>query len=51
MLKQMADLIVRKYDDWDNEIIEALEKSGFTIVSTGDTTLEKDYIIAKEIED
>lgn len=45
---KLADLQVNKSNDWNNSIVKALEKDGFTIIKELETTTDNFYIIAKE---
>lgn len=45
---KLAELHVSKSKDWNNSIVKALEKDGFTIIKELETTTDNFYIIAKE---
>lgn len=51
MNKMLATLIVNNKDDYNNSIIKALQKDGYTIVQTEAGMSENEYIIAIEVED
>ena len=48
MLKKVAEIKVKR-DGHDKEIIEALTKAGFVVVIEVQNTLDKYYIISKEV--
>ena len=48
MLKKLAELHVKKNDDYYNEVVESLEKEGYTVILSAETTLMNYYLIAKE---
>lgn len=45
---KLADLQVSKRNDWNDLIVRALEKDGFTIIKELETENDDFYIIAKE---
>lgn len=51
MKKQLATLTVNKKDDYNNSIIEALQKDGYIIVQVRAGISENEYIIAVEAGD
>lgn len=48
MLRKLAELHVKKNDDYYNEVVKSLEKEGFTVILEVETTLMNYYLIAKE---
>ena len=46
MFKKLGELTIRKSDDYYDKTANALEKAGFTLVLTLETTSEKYYIVA-----
>ena len=50
MNKELAQLTVKKLDDYDDKIVKVLEDAGFVIVLTADTPINRYYIIAESEE-
>jgi hypothetical protein len=51
MLKKLGEVKINKSDDYYNKIEKSLEKAGFTLVLTTETTFEKCYIVAIDDEE
>ena len=46
MIKKLAELKVINSQDYNGEVVKALEKAGFTVVKEVKTSFETHYIIA-----
>jgi hypothetical protein len=50
MNKKLAELTVRKSEDYYNKAVKALEEAGFVLVLDCETTSERYYIVAESEE-
>lgn len=50
MNKKLAELTVRKSEDYYNKVLKALEEAGFVLVLDGETISERYYIVAESEE-
>ena len=48
--KKLAEVVINKGADWNDEVIIALIKAGFVVMLDYDGTTEKRYIVGKEME-
>lgn len=46
--KKLAEVVINKGADWNDEVIIALIKAGFVVMLDYDGTTEKRYIVGKE---
>jgi hypothetical protein len=51
MNKKLAELTVRKSEDYYNKIVKVLEDAGFVVVLDCETTSERYYIVAEKREE
>lgn len=47
MVKQLGKLEIRKSADYHNTVVETLEKAGFVVVLSAETTTDRYCIIAE----
>ena len=47
MNKELAELTVKRSNDYYNKVVKTLEDAGFVIVLTTETTTDRYYIVAE----
>lgn len=47
MYKELAELTVKKSEDYDDKVVKVLEDAGFTVVLRVETYIDRKYIIAE----
>ncbi len=50
MNKKLAELTIKKSEDYFNKVVKALEEAGFVIVLDCETSTERYYIVAESEE-